>query len=165
MRAGSYRRERLADLGQRRLSAAREYVEIEGDRLDTVVVPGRLDRLDHVAEPIFADPAAAAENLGRGRLGRLLDDRAAQVQEESAALARSDRRACRQAGITSMKIRTIPSLIPTSSFQTLPAKRISVSLISRDRANAPARGCKCGPAPPAARSGTQICLPPSLDLA
>jgi hypothetical protein len=85
----AHRVERLADRRERRLPAPGEDVEIERHRLDPVVGPRGVERAQHVAQPILAR-SAAAEHLARRRLGRLLDDRPVQSEEQGAAVARAE---------------------------------------------------------------------------
>src|SRR5947208_210431 len=65
--------ERGADVGDRGLAAAGEIVEIERDRLDMIVRRRLVERVDQLADPIFAGPAAAADRLERAAHRRLPD--------------------------------------------------------------------------------------------
>ena len=76
--------DRVADPRQAGLAAAQENVEIEGDGLHPVVGRRRLQRVDDVAQPIFADQRGSRHDFQRIGLDRLLDDRATEVEQKGA---------------------------------------------------------------------------------
>ena len=81
--------ERLADIGDRGLAAADEDVEIERDRPDPVVGRGGVERADHLGERDIRGSTGPPPSAASGSaLGRLLDDRAGEVEPERAARAR-----------------------------------------------------------------------------
>jgi hypothetical protein len=81
--------ERSPHLGERRLPAAGEDIEVEHHRRHPAVPGGRPQGLDDVAKPILVRRVSAAEHLGCRRLRRLLDDRPVELEEERPALARA----------------------------------------------------------------------------
>ena len=83
--------QRFADLGDRRLAAAREDVEVQRHYLHAIVA-GRLAKgMDHVAQPELGN-AGPLERLDCAGPRGLLDDRPVQLEEQGAA-AGADRRA------------------------------------------------------------------------
>ena len=78
--------ERLPDIGDRRLAAAGEQVEVEGDGLDVVVGRGGVERVDQLAHPILAGHGRSADQVEGVPLRGLLDDRSGKLEAQGAAL-------------------------------------------------------------------------------